>query len=281
MAGIRSRQLERDPHLAAGAFDLAHLQTIHHHLLQDVYGWAGQLRTPGQHTEAMGITHCPPEQLAAVLDDVFADIRDRRPSPTDTDHALNLTADHWSALTWAHPMLDGNSRSQRVFFTQYLHDSDWDIDWRAVDADAVHAARHVSFVTEDPTWLAEQLRPGLIRPGDHVTTSLSATDGIRDELRPVAIYYAMMQDAENGVTGEQFHHHQHTLEHRTRIDDLTRELKPATAADRASPPDHSDHLEHLAELERQRQAQHHARAQSTPRHETEPSHVSRDPHRRL
>jgi len=28
-----------------GAFDLAHLQAIHHHLFQDVYDWAGELRT--------------------------------------------------------------------------------------------------------------------------------------------------------------------------------------------------------------------------------------------
>ena len=28
-----------------GSFDLAHLRAIHHHLFQDVYGWAGELRT--------------------------------------------------------------------------------------------------------------------------------------------------------------------------------------------------------------------------------------------
>ncbi|WP_374942013.1 hypothetical protein [Sphingomonas sp.] len=28
-----------------GDFDLNHLQAIHHHLFQDIYEWAGQLRT--------------------------------------------------------------------------------------------------------------------------------------------------------------------------------------------------------------------------------------------
>lgn len=28
-----------------GLFDLAHLQTIHRHLFQDIYDWAGELRT--------------------------------------------------------------------------------------------------------------------------------------------------------------------------------------------------------------------------------------------
>jgi cell filamentation protein len=26
-------------------FDLAHLQAIHHHLFQDIYDWAGEIRT--------------------------------------------------------------------------------------------------------------------------------------------------------------------------------------------------------------------------------------------
>ena len=29
----------------AGVFDLAHLRAIHHHLFQDIYDWAGEVRT--------------------------------------------------------------------------------------------------------------------------------------------------------------------------------------------------------------------------------------------
>ena len=31
--------------IPTGAFDLAHLRAIHRHLFQDVYDWAGELRT--------------------------------------------------------------------------------------------------------------------------------------------------------------------------------------------------------------------------------------------
>jgi cell filamentation protein len=31
--------------IPAGCFDLSHLQSIHRHLFQDVYDWAGQVRT--------------------------------------------------------------------------------------------------------------------------------------------------------------------------------------------------------------------------------------------
>ena len=39
---VRLRIQEGAP---TGEFDLAHLRTIHRHLFQDVYDWAGELRT--------------------------------------------------------------------------------------------------------------------------------------------------------------------------------------------------------------------------------------------
>ena len=40
---VRRRELERDP--VQGTFDLAHLREIHRRLYQDVWEWAGQIRT--------------------------------------------------------------------------------------------------------------------------------------------------------------------------------------------------------------------------------------------
>ena len=39
----RAQELRKNP--LAGKFDLDHLQAIHRHLFQDVYEWAGQVRT--------------------------------------------------------------------------------------------------------------------------------------------------------------------------------------------------------------------------------------------
>ncbi len=40
---MRMQELADDP--IPGRFDLPHFQRIHHHLFQDIYPWAGQLRT--------------------------------------------------------------------------------------------------------------------------------------------------------------------------------------------------------------------------------------------
>ena len=42
-SAIRSAELVRKPH--SQKFDLQHLQALHKHLFQDVYAWAGQIRT--------------------------------------------------------------------------------------------------------------------------------------------------------------------------------------------------------------------------------------------
>ena len=43
LTASRINTLEAQP--LSGQFDLAHLQAIHHHIFQDIYPWAGELRT--------------------------------------------------------------------------------------------------------------------------------------------------------------------------------------------------------------------------------------------
>ena len=146
---------------------------------------------------------------------------------------------------WAHPFLDGNSRTQRVFFTDMLHDAGFDIDWRAVDADAIHAARHASFLTEDPSWLAAQLRPGLVHHGE-TTPSLAVTDGLRENTRPLLIFTDMLEHHALGGDGESYthpdrphppsphEHPQHDVEHETQIHHQSPD--PASRAHPTPPP---------------------------------------------
>lgn len=71
-------QLEQNP--IDGVFDFGHLQAIHRYILQDVYEWAGELRTSD--TGAFGIPHARPQFLTEELDRVFAQIAAGAPSTT-------------------------------------------------------------------------------------------------------------------------------------------------------------------------------------------------------
>ncbi|XNN87269.1 hypothetical protein ACL00T_13000 [Curtobacterium flaccumfaciens] len=59
---LRAMELEESP--IRGNFDLAHLQGIHRHLFQDVYEWAGAVRTVGINE---GVGFLPPEHAGIVV----------------------------------------------------------------------------------------------------------------------------------------------------------------------------------------------------------------------
>lgn len=168
------RVVELELHPVEGRFDFDHLRAIHLYILQDVYAWAGELRTVD--TRALGIPHARPLFLADELDRVFAQIATRPPSTTDPDAATDTAALHWSELTLVHPFRDGNSRTQRVFFDQMLRHAGWAVDWADVDADACHAARHMS-VYNRPDYLADQLRHAIHPAAELPTDRLSASQG--------------------------------------------------------------------------------------------------------
>ncbi|MFT4043035.1 MAG: Fic family protein [Gordonia sp. (in: high G+C Gram-positive bacteria)] len=193
VTGARIAELERHPDLVTGDFDFGHLQALHAYILQDVYLWAGQPRQPGQDTAAFGMAHCRPDFLPDEIERVFTAIDRHRPSPDERDAAIATVAEHWGETTALHPFRDGNSRSQRLFFHRYMQSAGWDIDWRRINASAVHAARHVAMRTVDSSYLAAVLSPGVYRPGEVAPGSLAATQGSPDSRSSIVIYDNMIE----------------------------------------------------------------------------------------
>lgn len=196
-AAVRIAELEVNPELVSGDFDFDLLQRIHHYILRDVYHWAGRQRTSD--TRAMGLVHCRPDNISQELDRVFRAIARDRPSSTDPDAAAATVAEHWGELTTIHPFQDGNSRTQRVFFTRYMNAAGWDIDWTVVNASAVHAARHVAMATVDSSFLAAELRPGVVPAGTAPAGTLTRTQGQRDNRTSVELYQAMRAHKRAGL----------------------------------------------------------------------------------
>lgn len=158
--------------LNAREFGLPYLRAIHAYIVQDVYDWGGQVRELGQESTAMGIDLAPSPAVAEILPGLCEEIRQERLDlDTPPDEVLSTVAANWSAMTYLHPFVDGNSRAQRVFFNEYLRDSGWEINWQNVDARAVHAARYASAIANDPTYLEAQLKPGLVGFADEAAQS--------------------------------------------------------------------------------------------------------------
>jgi cell filamentation protein, protein adenylyltransferase len=128
---LRNRLNERNPeHLAlfernysrvraergvpTGDFDADHLKSIHKHLFQDIYDWAGEFRTVDL---GKGDTvFLPVNRLEIALNDIHARIeksgqlRGRTPEQFAND-AAEIIGD----LNYAHPFREGNGRTQLAF----------------------------------------------------------------------------------------------------------------------------------------------------------------------
>lgn len=123
------------------AFDLEGLQAIHRYLFQDVYPWAGELRT---------VTITKGEGGFAEHDrivEAFGEVTSRLEA---TDGLRSVAAAEvprelaglYNALNVAHPFREGNGRTQREFLTAVCRDAGIELDWtRAGRLVNIHASQ--------------------------------------------------------------------------------------------------------------------------------------------
>ena len=143
-----SRMQELADQPIPGRFDLPHFQRIHHHLFQDVYPWAGQLRTaprdwpmvkmgPDVAAVRAGQDHVTetrhsyfkasevPQAAAAVLDRIAAkdNLRGLARGPF-----LDELTKVWLRTNFVHPFREGNTRAQFAFFQQLCTEAGYTLD---------------------------------------------------------------------------------------------------------------------------------------------------------
>lgn len=109
-------ELRDDPsQVGDRSYDLAHLRAIHRHLFQDVYDWAGEIRTVG--VAKGNESFCPPLNIAQPMHHVAAEVyrlkRLKLVAPTELAKTIAYLYDY---VNYAHPFREGNGRSTREFF---------------------------------------------------------------------------------------------------------------------------------------------------------------------
>ena len=139
LTGVRVDQLRR--RRVAGRYDLDHLRAFHWTIFQDVYPWAGQLRTVL--IVKAGASFCLPHQIVDTAADVFGrlaaahHLRGR-----DRDAFLDGLTALLAEVNALHPFREGNGRTQRAFLGQLARDAGYRLRWEHVDRDAnIDAAR--------------------------------------------------------------------------------------------------------------------------------------------
>lgn len=128
-----------------GAFDLKHLKAIHRHIFQDIYDWAGELRT----VEMSKAGH--QFQFRRFIETGMADIHHRLVS-LDFLHKLTVSdfvlysGKVMGDLNYVHPFREGNGRVQLIYLEQLAVGAGHPVDLRRIDQHSwIEASRLAHF----------------------------------------------------------------------------------------------------------------------------------------
>ena len=126
---VAQRTVEGAP---SGDFDLKHLRSIHRHLFQDIYDWAGEIRTVEISKDSSQF------QFRQYIEVGMADVHRRIVA---TDYLSGLDSDVFAAqagkimgdVNYIHPFREGNGRTQLLYLEQLCTRAGYLLDVRRLD----------------------------------------------------------------------------------------------------------------------------------------------------
>jgi len=158
LAMRRLLELQHNP--LRGDFDTKHLRAIHRYIFQDVYDWAGELRTVN--ISRPGAIFPPPQYLRQSLDALFAELAGGNylkdlPESAWAHHAARFLGE----INAIHPFREGNGRAQREFIRQLALKAGHRLVWASQTQDEMVRASQMSFLRRDYTALEKILAAAL------------------------------------------------------------------------------------------------------------------------
>lgn len=118
------------------------MQALHFQLFQDVYDWAGELRTVGIAKDG-GDSFAPPQSIAVPVGHVTQKIFELGYlRELSGENLVQMVAYLYDYLNFAHPFREGNGRTQREFFAQLLAESHRGFEWGTITKSELHDACH-------------------------------------------------------------------------------------------------------------------------------------------
>lgn len=136
---------------------------LHHHLFQDVYGWAGQIRT----VDMAKNDHlfCRSIYIETELDRCFAALQSENClQGLKTQRFAERAGEHISEINAIHPFREGNGRTMRAFLEVLGTQAGHEIELRNIDPDAWNEASRVSFRTGDAALMRDVIAAAIVNP---------------------------------------------------------------------------------------------------------------------
>ena len=142
LSTLRSIEILENP--IAGQFDLAHLQRIHLALFQDVYDWAGKIRTVDISRGNSRFANV--RFIESAANNIFNKLaRENWLKGLDADALSKRLAHYLSEINALHPFREGNGRVQRIFISQLSQSAGYQLDYSDLEQEQIYRAMELAF----------------------------------------------------------------------------------------------------------------------------------------
>ncbi len=148
LSTLRSIEILENP--VVGQFDLTHLQHIHWTLFQDVYEWAGKIRTVDISRGNSRFANV--RFIESAANDIFSKLaRESWLKGLDADTLSKRLAHYLSEINALHPFREGNGRVQRIFISQLSQSAGYQLDYSDLEQLQIYQAMELAFNGDEST----------------------------------------------------------------------------------------------------------------------------------
>jgi cell filamentation protein len=141
----KGSELERNP--VKGNFDFEHYKSIHKYLFDEIYEWAGKIRTVDMSKK--GTNFAKANEIEKLADACFLRLKSENYfKRQEFDEFISNIVDFYCVTNMLHPFREGNGRTQRIFISQLIRYAGYDIDFSSINTDdlmsaTIHAANGI------------------------------------------------------------------------------------------------------------------------------------------
>jgi len=133
--------------IAEPKIDMNLWQTIHRILFQDIYDWAGEIRTVQL---AKGTTvFAMPEHITSQATRIFNELNNENFKSLDQSLFVTRLAYYFGELNVLHPFREGNGRTQKLLFDEIVRRMGYNINWEKIDVNSLLQAVIKAFHEQD------------------------------------------------------------------------------------------------------------------------------------
>lgn len=122
-------------------------KSLHRVLFQDVYAWAGHVRTV---QIAKGTTvFAMPEHIEAEAERLLAEMEKEKLTAAERPRFVARLPYYFAELNVLHPFREGNGRTQKLVFDEIARRASLIINWEEMEADLLLEALIVAFESQE------------------------------------------------------------------------------------------------------------------------------------